>query len=167
MYTYIYIYSYVSWCELEIMALFMAAHNLTIHGILIDLPNRMLLWELLEDRLAWFPAGWHKVGTCPPRERFLAESLFTVCDFEKKWEILCDIIYWLFPSYTYQISFYRDWTCTLDVSLMINLLYLSCFDKLWHIQKSGPNCPWLCAWQAAAGYGLQWWLLVKFWEVSR
>lgn len=48
----IYIYSYVSWCELEIMALFMAAHNLTIHGILIDLPNRMLLWELLEDRLA-------------------------------------------------------------------------------------------------------------------
>ena len=52
MYTYIYIYSYVSWCELEMMALFMAAHNLRIHGILIDLPNRMLLWELLEDRLA-------------------------------------------------------------------------------------------------------------------
>lgn len=119
-------------------------------------------------RIGWLDSqlGDIKLEHVPPRSGWIAESSYCMWFWEKR-EILCDIIYWLFPSYTYQISLYRDWKCTLDVSLMINLLYLSCFDKLWHIQKSGPNCPWLCAWQAAAGYGLQWWLLVKFWEVSR
>lgn len=166
MYTYIYIYSYVSWCELEMMALFMAAHNLRIHGILIDLPNRMLLWELLEDRLAWFPAGWHKVGTCPPQERLNRGIYLLYVILRKKrnpmWHYLLVVSIIHVSNLFLQRLKVHSWCFPDD-----KLLYLSCFDKLWHIQKSGPNCPWLCAWQAAAGYGLQWWLLVKFWEVSR